>query len=150
VTFVAGDLLHFVAGAQYRGGPSALVLCRLMTNSNFVDSAPSALSARRAHHGGRGMTTSQYQRPSSLEARANASAQPSTRTIPLMPMVQRAANTGRAPSSARPHPAGLWRRSAPRPSDFQRAVTIPRIQSSPRSSKTDGKYPPRPHHRPAA
>jgi hypothetical protein len=83
-------------------------------------------------------------------ARPNASARPSTQTTRWLPMVQRAANTPSAPSSACPHPARLWRRPTGRPLDFQRAVTIPRIQSSPRSSKTDGKCHPRPHHRPAA
>src|SRR2546429_7926198 len=56
-----------------------------------------------------------------------------------MPMVQRAANTGPGPSSARPHPAGLWRRPMARPLDFQRAVTIPPIQSSRQSTTSDGK-----------
>jgi hypothetical protein len=91
--------------------------------------------------------------PLVLNARPNASAQPSTRTTHWIPMLQRAANTGQGPSSACPLPAGLWRRPTERPLDFQLAVTILRTESSRRSRRsttTDEKCHPRPNHRPAA
>jgi hypothetical protein len=46
-------------------------------------------------------------RAMSWHVRPNASAQPSTRTTPWMPMFQRAANTGLGPSSVCPHPVGF-------------------------------------------
>ena len=80
----------------------------------------------------------------------NASAQPWTRTTQWMPMVQRGANMGPRRSSACLLPAGLWHRSTVGPLDFQLAVTILQTESSRRSTTTDERCHPRPHHRPAA
>jgi hypothetical protein len=89
--------------------------------------------------------------PLVLNARPNASAQPSTRTTHWIPMLQRAANTGPRPSSACPFSAGPWRRrSTMAPLDSQPAATILQTESSRRSTTTDEKHHPRPHRRVAA
>src|SRR5262249_31096262 len=82
------------------------------------------------------------------DARPNASTQ-SFRTSQWIPM-RRAANMRRGPNSACRRPAGLWRRPMECPLDFQLGVTILRTESSRQSTTTDGKYHPRPNHRPAA
>jgi hypothetical protein len=85
------------------------------------------------------------------DARPNASAQPSTRTTRWMPILQRAANRGLGLSSACLLSAGSWRRRLTMgPLDSQPAATILQTESSRRSTTTDEKCHPRPHHRPAA
>src|SRR5262245_20440335 len=84
------------------------------------------------------------------DARSSASAQPLTQTIRWMPMLQRAANTEPKPNPACLPLAGPWPRPTAGPLDFRLAVMTLQTESSHRSTTTDEKCHPRPHHCSAA